>query len=72
MSLCAFCGASAQYRDRTTGEYICLEHARLEVIAAGRRVTRPAAFDSTGITGRLSPHRGAGALLLGRDSRGLL
>jgi ribosomal protein S18 acetylase RimI-like enzyme len=32
---CALCGARAQYRDRTTGEYVCLEHARLAVIAAG-------------------------------------
>ena len=33
---CAFCGSRAQYRDRTTGDYVCLEHARLAVVAAGR------------------------------------
>jgi GNAT superfamily N-acetyltransferase len=38
---CAFCGARAQYRDRTTGAYLCLEHARLDVIAAGRRQPGP-------------------------------
>ena len=35
MKPCVFCGAKAQYRDRTTGDYVCLEHARLAVIAAG-------------------------------------
>jgi ribosomal protein S18 acetylase RimI-like enzyme len=34
---CAFCGARAQYRDRKTGAHVCLEHARLAVIAASRR-----------------------------------
>ena len=38
---CAFCGAPAQYRDRTTGDYLCLGHARLDVIAAGRRRSGP-------------------------------
>jgi ribosomal protein S18 acetylase RimI-like enzyme len=33
---CDFCNSNAQYRDRHTGQYICLEHARLEVIAAGQ------------------------------------
>ena len=35
MRPCVFCGARAQYRDRMTGEHVCLEHARLAVIAAG-------------------------------------
>jgi len=38
---CGFCGARAQYRDRTTGAYLCLAHARLDVIAAGRRQPGP-------------------------------
>ena len=38
---CVFCGAFAQYRDRTTGYYVCLEHARLAVIAAGPREPGP-------------------------------
>ncbi|MFC2036557.1 GNAT family N-acetyltransferase [Chloroflexota bacterium] len=36
-TFCAFCGGKPQYRDRHTGEYICLEHSRLEVIAAAGR-----------------------------------
>ncbi|MFN2241263.1 MAG: GNAT family N-acetyltransferase [Anaerolineae bacterium] len=35
---CAFCGARAQYRDRATGDYVCLVHARLAVVAAGQGV----------------------------------
>lgn len=31
---CALCEQNAQYRDRTTEQYVCLEHARLEVVAA--------------------------------------
>jgi GNAT superfamily N-acetyltransferase len=31
---CAFCDNKPQYRDRHTGQYLCLEHARLEVVAA--------------------------------------
>ena len=38
---CAFCGAPAQYRDRATGDYLCLGHARLGVIAAGQRKSGP-------------------------------
>ncbi|MFC2031707.1 GNAT family N-acetyltransferase [Chloroflexota bacterium] len=34
MTRCAFCGAKSHYRDRHSGEYLCLEHARLEVVAA--------------------------------------
>ena len=41
MGFCAFCSAQAQYRDRTTGDYMCLEHARLDVSAAGRRESGP-------------------------------
>lgn len=37
---CAFCGAKPQYRDRHTGQYLCLEHARLDVIAAGGQPAR--------------------------------
>jgi ribosomal protein S18 acetylase RimI-like enzyme len=33
---CNFCGANAQYRDPHTGEYICLMHSRLQVIAQRR------------------------------------
>jgi GNAT superfamily N-acetyltransferase len=36
MPTCDFCSRPAQYRDRHSGQYICLEHARLEVVAAGR------------------------------------
>jgi ribosomal protein S18 acetylase RimI-like enzyme len=36
-TLCAFCDGKPQYRDRHTGEYICLEHARLGVVAAVER-----------------------------------
>lgn len=41
MSTCAFCEGRAQYRDRQTGQYVCLEHARLEVVAAGRGAPAP-------------------------------
>lgn len=30
---CAFCEGRPQYRDRRTGRFLCLEHARLEVVA---------------------------------------
>ncbi len=43
MRPCASCGGRAQYRDRTTGDYLCLEHARLAVVAAERREPDPAA-----------------------------
>jgi ribosomal protein S18 acetylase RimI-like enzyme len=36
VSRCALCGALAQYRDRETGQHVCLEHARLAVVAAGQ------------------------------------
>ena len=32
---CALCDNKPQYRDRHTGQYLCLEHARLEVVFAG-------------------------------------
>jgi len=38
---CAFCGAPAQYRDRETGQHVCLEHARLAVVAAAQRDPGP-------------------------------
>ena len=37
MRSCSSCSGRAQYRDRTTGDYLCLEHARLAVVAAERR-----------------------------------
>jgi ribosomal protein S18 acetylase RimI-like enzyme len=37
MRSCEFCDAHAQYRDRRTGRYVCLAHARLEVVAAGQQ-----------------------------------
>jgi ribosomal protein S18 acetylase RimI-like enzyme len=40
MRTCQLCGTNALYRDRHTGQYVCLKHARLEVIAAGQH--RPA------------------------------
>jgi ribosomal protein S18 acetylase RimI-like enzyme len=39
---CAFCERRPQYRDRQTGQLVCLEHARLEVVAAGRGTPAPA------------------------------
>lgn len=41
MKPCAFCRAKAQYRDRETGDPICLEHARLAVIALRSREPGP-------------------------------
>ncbi len=38
---CAFCDARPQFRDRHTGQYLCLEHARLDVVAAGGRSPGP-------------------------------
>jgi ribosomal protein S18 acetylase RimI-like enzyme len=38
---CAYCHRKSVYRDRSTGQYVCLEHARLEVVAAGSRATTP-------------------------------
>jgi ribosomal protein S18 acetylase RimI-like enzyme len=42
MSICAYCSQKAMYRDRSTGLMVCLEHARLEVAAAGHPATAPA------------------------------
>lgn len=42
MSVCAHCSQRAMYRDRSTGLALCLEHARLEVVAAGHNATEPA------------------------------
>jgi ribosomal protein S18 acetylase RimI-like enzyme len=33
MPVCELCAAKAQFRDRAAGSYLCLEHARLEVVA---------------------------------------
>ena len=38
---CFFCGGRPQYRDRHTGQYLCLEHARLDVVAAGNQSPGP-------------------------------
>ena len=38
---CDFCEGRPQYRDRQTGQYLCLEHARLQVAAPGRRPSGP-------------------------------
>jgi GNAT superfamily N-acetyltransferase len=35
---CAFCEAKPQYLDRCSWQYVCLEHARLEVVARQQRV----------------------------------
>jgi ribosomal protein S18 acetylase RimI-like enzyme len=42
MNLCAYCSQKAMYRERSTGLAVCLEHARLEVIAAGHHAAEPA------------------------------
>lgn len=36
---CSFCGEKPQYLDRETGHYVCLHHARMRVVAAGRHST---------------------------------
>jgi ribosomal protein S18 acetylase RimI-like enzyme len=38
---CEFCEQNAQYRDRHSGHYVCLDHARLEVIASGQHEAGP-------------------------------
>ena len=37
---CDFCDARAQYRERRSGLFLCLEHARLEVVAPEQRAVR--------------------------------
>ena len=61
---CAFCGSRAQYRDRTTGDYVCLEHARLTVVATGQSEpgpppTDPLPGDEEAGYPSLQPHLGA-------------
>jgi ribosomal protein S18 acetylase RimI-like enzyme len=41
-TICSLCGAKAQFRDRRSGQDLCLEHARLEVVATGQRPATPA------------------------------
>jgi ribosomal protein S18 acetylase RimI-like enzyme len=41
MRRCSFCDGNAQYRDQGTGQYVCLVHARLEVVAPGQRPSAP-------------------------------
>jgi ribosomal protein S18 acetylase RimI-like enzyme len=51
MRRCSFCDGNAQYRDQVTGQYVCLVHARLEVVAVARQpsalplTVRPAVAD---------------------------
>jgi GNAT superfamily N-acetyltransferase len=40
-TVCSFCDARPQYYDRHSGQYVCLKHARLEVVAAGPRPPLP-------------------------------
>jgi ribosomal protein S18 acetylase RimI-like enzyme len=40
MDSCAYCDAIALYRDRESGDYLCLEHARLEVVGPRGDVPR--------------------------------
>jgi ribosomal protein S18 acetylase RimI-like enzyme len=45
MGACSFCEKKPQYRDRHTGQYICLDHARLEVVAVRQQLAlRPLAI----------------------------
>ena len=37
MRSCEFCDGKAHYRDRSSGEYLCLEHSRFEVVAPRRQ-----------------------------------
>jgi GNAT superfamily N-acetyltransferase len=59
---CAFCDAKAHYRDRQTGQNLCLIHARLEVVVATDRasgpplVIRPATAADYATIGALSHH----------------
>jgi ribosomal protein S18 acetylase RimI-like enzyme len=41
MNSCAYCDANAVYRDRESGAYLCLEHARLEVVGPRGDMPRP-------------------------------
>jgi ribosomal protein S18 acetylase RimI-like enzyme len=62
MRRCSFCDENAQYRDQVTGHYICLVHARLEMVAAGPRpsvlplTVRPATVEDYGRIGELALH----------------
>jgi GNAT superfamily N-acetyltransferase len=40
-TVCAFCDARPQYVDRRSGQYVCVKHARLEVVAAGPSPSAP-------------------------------
>lgn len=41
MKACAYCSRKPVYLDRSRGQHVCLEHARLEVVATGRHPTTP-------------------------------
>jgi ribosomal protein S18 acetylase RimI-like enzyme len=41
MDFCAYCDANALYHERTSGTYLCLAHARLEVIGPREETRRP-------------------------------
>jgi GNAT superfamily N-acetyltransferase len=59
---CAFCDQKPHYRDRTTGLYVCPEHARLNVVALASTSTarpltiRPAALDDLARIEELALH----------------
>jgi len=41
MNTCAYCDTQAIYRDRETGDYLCLAHTRLEVVGPSKREPQP-------------------------------
>lgn len=41
MNPCAYCDTNATYRDRESGDYLCLAHARLEVVGPHKQKPKP-------------------------------
>jgi ribosomal protein S18 acetylase RimI-like enzyme len=41
MNTCAYCDAQAIYRDRESGDYLCLAHTRLEVVGPSKWEPQP-------------------------------
>jgi ribosomal protein S18 acetylase RimI-like enzyme len=41
MTKCAYCSGNAAYRDRESGAYLCIHHARLEVVGPREEPPRP-------------------------------
>lgn len=41
MNTCAYCDTNATYRDRESGDYLCLAHARLEVAGPHKQKPKP-------------------------------